>query len=140
LAAFIDAKGIERATNDVVADTWKVFDPAATDEHDGVFLEVVAFTADVGDDFEAIGEADFGDLTESRVGFFRRPRHDLETDAAALRTVHESWGLRLLGRSEASLANELIDGRHDFLRCSGFLWGQAGTTTREFLVEAFLRS
>lgn len=113
LTAFIDPEGIERAADDVVTDTWKVFHPAAANEDDGVFLEVVAFAADVGDDFETVGEADFGDFPKRGVGLFRRAGHDLQANAAALWTVHECGGLRLLGRSVASFANELIDGRHD---------------------------
>jgi hypothetical protein len=37
----------------------------------------------------------------------------------------------------ASLANELIDGRHDFLRGSGFAWVQTGATTRKPLLKLF---
>lgn len=74
----------------MVADTWKVFYPAAANEDDGVFLEVVAFTTDVGDDFEAVGQANLGDFTKRGVRLLGRPGHDLEADAAALRAVDES--------------------------------------------------
>jgi hypothetical protein len=44
-------RAVETATNDVIANTRKVLYTAATNEHDAVFLEVMAFTADVGDHF-----------------------------------------------------------------------------------------
>jgi hypothetical protein len=90
LAALIDTEGIERTTDDVVTNTWKVLHPSAANEDDGVFLEVVAFTADVGDDFESVSEAHFGHFTESRVRLLGRPSHDLKTYSAALWAVHES--------------------------------------------------
>jgi hypothetical protein len=81
----------------------------------------MAFAADVGDDFESVGEANLGDLTKRGVRLLWRPGHDLETNTAALRAVYESGGFRLLDGNVASFANELIDGRHDFLRVSGFV-------------------
>jgi hypothetical protein len=74
----------------VVTDTWKVLHPSAANEDDGVFLEVVAFTADVGDDFESVGKANLSHFTESRVWLLGRASHDLKAYSAALRAVHES--------------------------------------------------
>src|SRR6218665_3712707 len=62
LLAVLDTLGIENAADDVVTHTRQVLDAAATDHHDGVFLQVVTFTRDVADDFEAVGEADLGNL------------------------------------------------------------------------------
>src|SRR5262249_40052681 len=44
LLAVGDALGIEDAADDMVADAGQVTDPAASDENDGVFLQVVTFT------------------------------------------------------------------------------------------------
>ena len=118
MTALIDTEGIERTADDVVTNTWKVFHPTAANEDDGVLLEVMAFTADIGDYFESIGETHFGDFTESGVRLLRRPGHDLETNTAALRAVDESWRLRLLDWDVAPFANELINGRHGLLRVS----------------------
>ena len=130
LTALIDSEGIERTTNDVVTDTWKVFYPATANENDRVFLEVVTFTTDVSDDFKAIGETHFGDFTERGVRLLWRPGHDLEANAAALRAVDESGRFRLLDWNVASFANELINGRHDFLRVSGFVLKRVVGTNR----------
>ncbi len=72
------------AANDMVADPGKVADAAPADEDDGVFLEVVAFAADVGGDFLAVGKADAGDFSKGGVGFFGGDGFDLEADAAFL--------------------------------------------------------
>jgi len=57
LFAVIHTKSIERTSNNVVPDTGKVPDAAATNEHDGVLLEIVALATDVGGDFLPVGEA-----------------------------------------------------------------------------------
>ena len=74
----------------MITHTRKVLHPSAANENDGVFLEVVAFTADVGDDFESVGKANLGHFTESRVWLLGRASHDLKAYSAALWAVHES--------------------------------------------------
>ena len=65
LLAVLDALGVERAANNVVANTRKILYTTAADEHHGVFLEVVAFAANVRNDFEAIAT-----LRRAEFGFF----------------------------------------------------------------------
>lgn len=130
MAALIDSEGIERTTNDVITDTWKVFYPATANKNDRVFLEVVTFTTDVSDDFKAIGKADFGNFTKRGVRLLRSASHHLEANATALRAVDESRRFRLLDWNVASFANELINGRHDFLRVSGFVLKKVVGTNR----------
>jgi hypothetical protein len=55
---------IERTTNDVVTNTWKVWHTTTTDEHNSVLLEVVAFTADVGPDFVTIGQTNTSNFSK----------------------------------------------------------------------------
>src|SRR3954453_871060 len=71
LLAVLDTLGVERAADDLVADTGKVLHPAAADEHDRVLLEVVADTGDVSGDLDAARQAHAGDLAESRVRLLR---------------------------------------------------------------------
>ena len=54
LVATVDPEGVERTTDDVVANAGKVTDTSATHKHDGVLLEVVPFAANVSGDFLAI--------------------------------------------------------------------------------------
>ena len=82
MLAVADALEVEVATNDVITDTWKVFNAAATDQDYGVLLQVVAFAADVGPNFVAITEAYARHLTQSRVWLFRRFGGDANADAA----------------------------------------------------------
>jgi hypothetical protein len=85
LLTVLDATGIEGAANDVIANAGEILDAAATDQHDGVFLEVVAFAGDVGGDFDAIGEAHAGDLTESGIRLLGSGRVDTSANSATLR-------------------------------------------------------
>src|SRR3546814_12693810 len=64
LAALGHAGAIEAAAHRVVAHTRQILDAAAADQHHGVLLQVVPFTADVADDLEAVGQAHLGDLAQ----------------------------------------------------------------------------
>ena len=46
--------GIERSTDDVVTNPGQIFHTATAHQHDGVFLQIMAFIGDVGNDFMAI--------------------------------------------------------------------------------------
>src|SRR5512136_272232 len=60
--AFFDTGSVERAADDMVTNAREILHTAATDEHNGVFLKVVAFIRDIGDDLITVGEAHLGDL------------------------------------------------------------------------------
>ena len=62
--SIFDRCAVEGATDDVIADAGKVFDPTAADQDDAVFLEVMPFARDVCDDFLAIGRSDPSDLPQ----------------------------------------------------------------------------
>src|ERR1700760_778235 len=97
LATLGDAGRIERAAHGVVTHTREILDTAAADEHDAVFLQIVAFAADVADDFEAVGQAHLGDLAKRRVRLLRGGRVDARADAAALRAVFQCGRRALVG-------------------------------------------
>src|SRR4029453_19024952 len=82
LLTVLHALGVERATDDLVADTGKVLHPAAADEHDRVLLEVVADTRDVSGDLDAARQAHAGDLAEGGVRLLRGGRVDARADSA----------------------------------------------------------
>lgn len=112
LLAFFDAEAVEGAADDVVADARKVAYAAATDEDDGVLLEVVPLATDVGGYFFAVAEAHASDLAESGVGFFGCLRADDEADAASLRAGGQVACFFACGLDLAWLADELIDRGH----------------------------
>tara|TARA_B100001059_G_scaffold12583_2_gene10098 strand:- start:305 stop:661 length:357 start_codon:yes stop_codon:yes gene_type:complete len=99
LLAVIDSERIERTTDDVIPNTWKVTDTPATDENNGVLLEVVTFTTDVGGHFLAIGKSNASHLAKRRVGLLGCDGSDLETDTTSLWAgVHVTdLGLHLWG-------------------------------------------
>jgi hypothetical protein len=53
LTAVFDASGVQRSTNDVVANARKILDSSSADEDHRVFLEVMANATDVSRDLEA---------------------------------------------------------------------------------------
>src|SRR3954464_8100385 len=81
----VDAQGVERAADDVVAHARQVADAAASNQYDAVLLEVVLFAGDVGGHFLAVAQADAGDLPKGRVGLLRGHGLDLQADAPLLR-------------------------------------------------------
>ncbi|MNT86574.1 hypothetical protein D3C72_2268770 [compost metagenome] len=78
-----------------------------------MFLQVVAFAADVGDDLKTVGQAHLGDLTQSGVRLFRRRGVHTGAHTAALwRVFHRrAFGLGLFDL--APLTDQLIDGWHE---------------------------
>src|SRR5471030_984744 len=112
LLAVLDALGVQHAADDVVAHAGKVLDAAAADQHDAVFLQVMAFAGNVGQRFEAVGQAHFGDLAQRGVRLLGRRGVDASADGALLRAVLQGRNLVALRLEAARLANELIDCRH----------------------------
>ena len=96
----------------MIADTRKILDSAATDQDHGVLLQVVTFTADVGTDFIAVGQAHAAHLTQSRVRLLGRSRVDAGADPTALRTSLQRRYVAGGDRALARLAHELVDRCH----------------------------
>src|ERR1700761_9217296 len=112
LLAILDALGIQHAADDVVAHARKVLHAAAADQHNAVLLKVVAFAGNVGQRFEAVGQAHLGDLAQRGVRLLRRRGVDAGADGALLRALLQGRNLVALRLGAARLANELIDCRH----------------------------
>src|SRR5215469_11566806 len=64
LAAVLDALGIERAADDVVAHARQILDAAAADQHHRMFLQVMALAGNVARHLEPVGEAHASDLAQ----------------------------------------------------------------------------
>jgi hypothetical protein len=114
LLAVGDCSAVVAATDDLVTDTGEVTDAAAAEQDDGVLLEVVALSGDVGRDLNAVDETDTGDLAECRVRLLRRGGEDTGADPALLRVMLESGILGLGLGGDAALTDELVDGRQSF--------------------------
>src|SRR5688572_5172330 len=84
LLAVLDRLRVQRAANDLVADTGEVLHPAAADEHDRVLLQVVSLTRDVRRDLDAAGQAHAADLAQGGVRLLRGGGVDAGADTASL--------------------------------------------------------
>src|SRR5215210_3560536 len=119
LLAVADAGGVERPAHDLVAHARQILHAAAAHEHDGVLLQVVALTGDVGRDLGRARDPHTRDLAQRRVRLLRRRRVHARADAAALRCgdllLAALAGLearcgQLLRLGGAALADELARG------------------------------
>ncbi len=119
LTMILHTGGIQSTTNDVVTDTGKVLYTAAANHDDGVFLQVVAFTGDVGGDFKAVGEAYTSNLTQSRVRLLRGGGVHAGAHAATLGAGLKRRGLLVLHNLLPRRADKLVDSWHVFLHRSG---------------------
>src|SRR3954447_18964964 len=109
LLAITNAGGVERAADDLVANTRQVADATAAHEHDRVLLQVVALAGDVGGDLDAAGQAHAGDLAERRVRLLRGVREHAGAHAAALGRALQRAGLALRALGLPALADQLLD-------------------------------
>src|ERR1700759_4673072 len=97
LFAVLDALRVEHAADDVIANARKVLHAAAADQHDAVFLEVVAFAGDIREGFVAVGQADLRHLAQRRVRLLGGHGIDAGAHGALLRAVLEGRHLVALG-------------------------------------------
>src|ERR1700722_957582 len=109
LLAVAHALGVQRAPDDLVADTGQVPDTTAADQHDRVLLQVVADAGDVGRDLDVTGQPDASHLAQSRVRLLRRGGIDARADPAALRAALQRRSLRLSYLVLPALADQLLD-------------------------------
>src|SRR5918998_6005444 len=112
LLAVADALGVQRTTNDLVADARKVLHPAAADEHDRVLLEVVADARDVRRHLDLAAQLDTSDLAQRRVRLLRGSGVHARAHAAPLRTSLQRRRLGLARLSLSALADQLLDRGH----------------------------
>src|SRR5262245_25988894 len=112
LAPLLDAGGVERSADDLVAHARQVSNAAGSHQHDRVLLQVVSDARDVGRDLDAGGQADAGDLSKGRVRLLRGRGVDARADPPPLRGSLERGSLGLLPGPRTALAHELLDRGH----------------------------
>jgi len=76
---------IECTTDDLVTNAWQVAHTTTAYQHDGVFLQVVSFTRDVGGDFDTAGETNACNLAQRGVGLLGGGGEHARADTATLR-------------------------------------------------------
>src|SRR5688572_200995 len=129
LLAVAHTRGVEGAADDLVADAGEVLHAAATDEHDGVLLQVVADPGDVRGDLHAARQAHASHLAQRRVRLLGRGGVHPRAHASTLGSTLERRGLALGRLRLPSLADELLDGGHE--RSSRNFSGGAVSTARQ---------
>src|SRR3990172_13030128 len=87
LLSTLNATGVQRAPDDVIAHARQVSHAAAPDQDHRVLLQGVALAGDVGGDLYAIGEADAGHLAQGGVGLLGRLSAHVGADATLLRVA-----------------------------------------------------
>src|SRR4051812_36385909 len=100
-----------------------------------MLLEVVALAGDVADHLALVGEADLGHLPERRVRLLRSRRIDAGADAALLRILLHRRDLRLGLLRLATLADQLVDRRHEALHLLKLLYRHAKNAKHRGLVS-----
>src|SRR5713101_1643809 len=112
LAPVLDALGVVRAADDVIAHAGQILDPAAADQHHGVLLQIVPLAGDIAGHLESVGEADARNLAQRGIRLFRRRRVDARADPAFLRALLHRRNLVARNLRLARLVDQLVYRRH----------------------------
>jgi len=112
LTAILDTGGIKGTAYNVVLHTREVLYTATTYEYNGVLLEVMSLTRDIGNDLNAVGQTNLGHLSEGRVRLLWRRRIDTGTYTAALGASGKSRRLCVLSLRMAAFPDQLLNRRH----------------------------
>ena len=148
----VDALSVEGTADDVVTDTRKVLNTAATDHNDGVLLQVMTDTGDVCGDFVTIGQTYTGDFTQSGVGLLRSRGTDCGADASLLggaqvgllvlqgvQTLLHCGRIGLIGDLLSAFPYQLVKSGHCFL-LSRFVADMHNQHIKSGVISAFLYS
>lgn len=112
MSSILDADCIECATDDMVSNSWQVFHPSPPNEDDGVFLEVMPDSRNIGSHFDPIGQSHTGNFSKGRIGFLGSVGIDSNTDASFLGRPYKSRSRSLAFCLTSSNSNQLINRWH----------------------------
>jgi hypothetical protein len=105
--------GIQRSTNDVISNARQILYTAATDQDDGVFLQIVADTRDISCNFNPIGQTHTCNFAKGRIRLLWCRRIYSGAYASFLRTLLQRRTTRLVIGLLSTLSNQLIKRRHE---------------------------
>jgi hypothetical protein len=125
LTSALNARCIQRTSDDVVSHSGEIPDAAASDQHYGVLLERVPFSRDVRRHLDTVGQAHASYFSQRGVGLLRSHRPDVRAHPSLLgasrasdhpilyRVVAEEQSRRLclLLRRLSSMTDKLINRR-----------------------------
>lgn len=84
LFSVLNAHRIQGATDDVIPYSGQILHPSTSNEDNGVFLEVMTNTWDVGSHFDAVSQANTGNFSKSGVRFLWSCGIDTDTNPPLL--------------------------------------------------------
>jgi hypothetical protein len=112
LLSSVHAKGIATSANDLVANSWKIPNPTASNQNDRVFLKIVPFTGDVDRHFFRVAQPNPSDLAKRGVRLLGGHGSYKETNTLLLRAAFQNGTFGRFSLNDSIASNELIDGRH----------------------------
>jgi len=113
LLTICNSDGIQRTPHYVIAHTREILHSSAADEHDGVLLQVVSNSRNVGSHFHSVRKPDPRDFPESRVRLLRRRGIYPDANAPLLRAAPERGTLGLYSSECSAFSHKLTNSRHE---------------------------
>lgn len=108
----LDAEGVENASDNVIANTRQVANASTANQDNRMLLKIVVLSGNISVNFTTIGQADPGNLAQSRVGLLGRHGTDAKANAAALRTTLQVHAIPLRGNLTSCSSDALIRSGH----------------------------
>src|SRR5215469_9396793 len=112
LPTILDALGVERPANDMIAHSGQILDPSAADQHHRVLLQIMSFPRDITRHLEAVGQPYARDLAQRRIRLFWRGRIDAGAHAALLRAGLHCRNLVARHLRPPRISDQLVYRRH----------------------------
>src|SRR5215468_5234896 len=121
---------IKRSANHVVTYTGQILYASATDQYNGVLLQVVANARDISRNLDSIRQTHARDFPQRRVRLLRGLRIHTSANSALLRTSLQSRTRRFESRRLSSGTNQLVERRHALSSSSAILCANPRTLSR----------
>ena len=112
LLSSFDSKRIEDAANNMITNAGEVANTSASNQDNGVLLEIVVLSGNISGNLTAIGQADAGNLSQGGVWLLWRHGAHTKADPTSLRTTLQVDGFPFVGDLPSRAFDKLIDGGH----------------------------
>jgi len=116
LLAIRNSQRIEGTPDDVVSHTRKVLHTTAANEHNGVLLQIVPDSGDIGSNFYTVCQADTGDFAKRRIRFLWRHGIYANANSALLGAALKGGSARFFSNFFPSFSDQLVDSGHSVFK------------------------
>src|SRR4051794_16766753 len=107
-----DTRGIQRATDHVIADARKVLYTTTTNQHNRMLLKVMPNARDISSDFDSVGQTHTSNLPQRRIRLLRGGSVHASADTTLLRAALQRRAGRFPCWRFAPFTHKLIECRH----------------------------